>query len=106
MRSAAPASIQVSLILRLSGSGSRGDPSRHGPRRVRQLAPHEIGWILELPRQRRDDLAVGRDRAWIGYRAIGLDGLMQLRQGVVGNRWEDVMLDVIVHVPVEEPEDR
>src|SRR5580698_7984962 len=84
------------------------DPGRgHLRLRVRrQLAAHEVGRILQLAKKRRKDLAIGGDGARIGGRTIRLDRLVQLGQRVIGDRWEDVVLHVVVHVPIEEPEDR
>src|ERR1700761_8867236 len=104
MRSAGPASIQVSLI---SAGPLHFNPRRsHFRLRIRrQLAPDEIGWFLELAKQSRKDLAVGGEGAWIGRWAIRFDRLMQLGQRVIGDRWENVVLDVVIHVPIQESED-
>src|SRR5208283_5773166 len=106
MRSAAPASIQVSLIRQVLVSGLRGHrvAGRRGSRGGRQFAANEIGRVLELPQNGWDDLAIGGDGARIGRRAIRLDRLMKLGQRVIRDRREQVVLHVVVHVPVEEPE--
>ena len=101
MRSAAPASIQVSLIgailLVLSRPGAAQRRTARTVAAVRQFAPHVISRILQLARQRRDDLAIGGEGARKGLRTVRLDRLMQLRQRVIGDHREHVMLDVVVH---------
>ena len=45
--------------------------------------------------------AVSRQDARVGFRHVSLHHFMQARQVVVGHEREHVMLDVVVHVPIE-----
>src|SRR5215813_2048790 len=67
----------------------------------RQRAADMIGGIAPLPIQGRKELTVGAPHGWIGRWTVGADGLVQGWQRVIGRRWIHVMLDVIVHVPVQ-----
>src|SRR5579863_7471940 len=89
--------------------GRRGLAGRGGhrlSRAGRQLAMNVIGRVAQLPNQRGDHLAIGGEEAVIGGRAVGLDRFVQGGQRVIGNEREHVMLDVIVHVPVDEAAER
>ena len=65
-----------------------------------------VGRILPLAAQRGEDPPVGADRGSIRRGQVLLDLLVEGRQRVVGHRREDVMLDVVVHVGVQEPQER
>mmetsp|Transcript_69468 Transcript_69468/g.224705 ORF Transcript_69468/g.224705 Transcript_69468/m.224705 type:complete len:253 (+) Transcript_69468:107-865(+) len=52
--------------------------------------------------ERGDHLAVGLPHRVVGLGELRLEHLMQLGQVVVGNHGEHVVLDVVLHVPVDE----
>src|SRR5262245_51166681 len=71
----------------------------------RKLALDEIVLVLELPSPGRDHLAVSRKNGRRRSRQVVLDRLMELGEVVVRHHREHVVLDVVVHVEIEEPAD-
>lgn len=73
---------------------------------LRKFTPQMVFGIAALPPENWDDLAVPVPERRCGGRQIMADHFVQSWQLVVGNHREHVMLDMIVHVPVNEPADR
>src|SRR5579863_5044072 len=74
----------------LFGCGSR-QRTRHAPVR-----------IPSLTKNGRDDFPIGIPATAVRRRTVGLDGLVQLREGMERHHREHMVLYVVVHVPVEE----
>src|SRR5688572_9260162 len=77
--------------------------SAQRPRARRKLAHHMPLGLPHLTQERRDDLTISRDDARVGGRAEWLHLHMQCGERMIGHHREHVMLDMVVHVPVEEP---
>ena len=60
-----------------------------------------ISGVPDLLENGRNDFTPGGKKARIGRGTVVLDGGMQLRQGVIGHQRKHVVLDVVVHVPVQ-----
>ena len=59
--------------------------------------------LLGLPGDGRNDLLPAGPQAAVGRRAVILYQFMKFGQGVIGNEREHVVLNVVIHVQVEEP---
>src|SRR5207247_1096213 len=66
-----------------------------------QLAAHVVLLVPQLAQHRRDDLLVRGPQRRVDRRAVVLDLLVQLRQPVVRDHRKHVVLDGVVHVPVQ-----
>ena len=64
-----------------------------------------IAGILNLPENGGHDFTPGGEKARIGRRTIVFHRGMQLRQRVIRHQGEHMVLDVVVHVPVQIPVD-
>ena len=73
---------------------------------LRKFTPQMVFGITTLLPENWDDLAVPVPERWCGRWQIMADQFVQSWQLVIGNHREHVMLDMIVHVPVNEPADR
>ena len=74
--------------------------------RWRQFALQEIVLVAQLAQEGRDHLAVAVQDRRVRRRQVVLDHLMQPGQRVIRHHREHVVLDVVVHVPVDEAADR
>ena len=53
-----------------------------------------------------DDFAPGLAQAAVGRGHVGFDEFVQFGQGVIGHQRKHVVLDVVVHVPIQVAVDR
>src|SRR4051794_30373592 len=71
-----------------------------------QLPLDMPGRVPHLADEGGNDLAISFPEAVICGRSIALHLLMERRKSVIGHHREHVMLDVVIHVPIDEAEDR
>ena len=89
------------------GRGVCGADAFRCPRaRRRQLAFDVVGGIFHLPENGGKDLAPGGKNRGIGRRTVGFDDRMQLGQRMIRHEREHVVLEMVIHVPVDEAADR
>ena len=69
--------------------------------RCREPALDVISGILDLPEYSRHNFTPGREEAWIGCGTVVLHDGMQPGQRVIRHQREHMVLNVVVHVPVQ-----
>ena len=72
----------------------------------RQVSPQEFVVISQLLEKDWQHLFVRLKDRWIGFGQVVFDLFMQLGQAVVGHHREHVVLNMVVHVPIDEAADR